>query len=630
MSDETRVTPPNQPHAGAPPSAPDPNATLVPASDTAGPADPNATLQHAPSASGEAHAPGRVRVPGYEVLGELGRGGMGVVYRAKQVKLNRVVALKMVLAGGHANAAELARFVAEAEAVAAVRHPNVIQVFDSGEADGHPFMAMEFLPGGSLSAALKANGKLAADDAARLMAKVARGVQAAHERGIVHRDLKPHNVMLDEAGEPKVMDFGLAKRGDGADLTHTGAVLGTPAYMAPEQARGDTKLVGRASDVYALGVMLYECVSGTVPFQGRDPWSVIQQVVNAAPEPVTNRCPGAPRELDLICRKCLEKAPAERYASAAELADDLERYLRGDALMGPRTGFWYAARKAARRHWRPIASVCALLVLIVAAWLLPSPLDWFRKSDPVSALLREEIESEVDAVRREPPNPVREWPHPVERVPELPKTDYSRFKVYEDRRIIDMRGWKQLPANDPSAECAVVYSTRREMMKVGNTPELRIETTTTGREVVNRVERPNPHTARAFTTDKPWIVGRQQMKVWQTAFDVSDVPVNQRFTLRYTTTYWNSIQTPAEQWFGVIGYEGSVKATLLLIFPADKPYRSYQLKVATPLPSDPNTRGDPVPYTGPRIAFGDADRTWLYWEVPKPQANTVYRADWEW
>jgi eukaryotic-like serine/threonine-protein kinase len=629
VSDETRVTPP---------SATDPNATRVPATaDTAGPTDPHATLQH--QSGGAAHAPGRVQVPGYEILGELGRGGMGVVYRAKQVKLNRVVALKMVLAGGHASAAEVARFVAEAEAVAAVRHPNVIQVFDSGEADGTPFMAMEFLPGGSLHAALKAKGKLTPDDAARLMAKVARGVQAAHDRGIVHRDLKPHNVMLDETGEPKVMDFGLAKRGDGADLTTTGAVLGTPAYMAPEQARGETKLVGRASDVYALGVMLYECVSGTVPFQGRDPWSVIQQVVNADPEPVTRRCPGAPRELDLVCRKCMEKRPAERYDSASALADDLERYLRGDALTGPRTGFWYGARKSARRHWRALASVVALLALVVAAWLLPSPFDWFRapqppsaepKPDAVAELLREEIAGEVDALRRAPPNPTRAWPHPVARVAELPKTDYSAFKVYEDRRVIDMRGWKPLPPNDPAAECSVVYSTRREMMKASDATELRIETTTTGREAVNKVERPNPETARAFTTDKPWIVGKQNMKVWQTAFDVSNVPVNQRFTLRYTTTYWNSIQAPADQWFGVIGYEGSVKATLLVLFPEGKPYRSYELKIATPLPNDPTKRGDPVRYTGPRIAFGDAGRTWLYWEVPKPQANTVYRVDWEW
>ena len=331
-------------------------------------------------------APARAAVPGYEIIDELGRGGMGVVYKARQIKLNRIVALKMVLAGGHANSVEIARFVTEAEAVAAVRHSNVIQVFDSGEANGHPYMAMEYLEWGSLAQLLRATGKLAPREAAALVLKVARGVQAAHDRSIIHRDLKPHNILLEATSgapakarcEPKVMDFGLAKR-DGAVLTVTGALLGTPAYMAPEQARGETKKTGRAADVYSLGIVLYERLCGTVPFQGHDPWIVIQQVVNSDPEPVANRAAEVPRDLDLVCRKCLEKAPADRYESAAALADDLQRFLNGETLHGPRTGFWHIAQRSARRRWRPVLAVFALIVLLLTAWLLPSPLEIFSR-----------------------------------------------------------------------------------------------------------------------------------------------------------------------------------------------------------------------------------------------------------
>jgi serine/threonine protein kinase len=216
--------------------------------------------------------------------------------------------------------------------------------------------------------------------AAELVVKLAGGVQAAHDLGIIHRDLKPHNVLLDAPapsgawGEPKATDFGLAKRAGGADLTQTGAVMGTPAYMAPEQARGDTKRVGPAADVYALGAILYECLCGAVPFAGSDAWSVIRQVIEADPDPVTRRAAGVPRELDLVCRKCLAKDPAGRYPSAAALADDLRRFLDGRPLVGPRAGFWYAARTRAKRWWRPVAVALLILALVVCAWLLPSPL----------------------------------------------------------------------------------------------------------------------------------------------------------------------------------------------------------------------------------------------------------------
>jgi serine/threonine protein kinase len=293
------------------------------------------------------------------------------------------VALKMVLAARHADPRELARFLTEAQAVAAVRHPHVIQVYDSGEVDGCPYLAMECLEGGSLVDHLRTAGKLSPTAAAELVMKIARGIQAAHDAGIIHRDLKPHNVLLDAPppnappgtrGEPKVTDFGLAKRSGGADLTQTGAVLGTPAYMSPEQARGETKAIGPAADVYALGVILYECLSGSVPFTGTDAWSVIRQVISSEPEPVVRRASDVPRELDLICRMCLAKEPAERYASAAALADDLHRFLVGDAILGPRTDLWYTAQKATKRWWRPVAVVLVILVLIIIAWLLPSPL----------------------------------------------------------------------------------------------------------------------------------------------------------------------------------------------------------------------------------------------------------------
>ncbi len=279
-------------------------------------------------------ATGTTVVPGYEVLGELGRGGMGVVYKARQVALNRTVALKMVLTGEHADPTELARFLAEAEVVAAVRHPHVVQVFEFGEAGGRPFFAMEHLDGGTLDKTIRAAGKLSPRAAAGLISKLARGVQAVHDLGIVHRDLKPRNVLLDESGEPKVVDFGLAKRGGRDDLTRTGVVMGTPAYMAPEQAAGKAKFAGPAADIYALGVMLYECLSGRPPFQAEDTVSLLLKVAEETPPPLRDMAPEVSRDLEIVCLKCLEKEPHARYATARDLADDLDRVLAGEPVAG--------------------------------------------------------------------------------------------------------------------------------------------------------------------------------------------------------------------------------------------------------------------------------------------------------
>src|SRR5262249_36263034 len=252
-------------------------------------------------------------VLGFDLLAPLGEGGMGVVWKARQVKLNRWVALKMVLGEQRAGSKELIRFLAEAEAVAAVKHPHVLQVDDYGEANGRPFLALEYLPGGSLADRLERTGRLDPKAAANLVRTLAGAVQAAHDLGIVHRDLKPGNVLYDEHGQPKVTDFGLAKRAGGGGPTATPGGMGTPACTAPEQARGDTKFVGPQADVYSLGVILYECLTGTRPFEAPDQIGVLRKVAEDEPERPGKRVPGLPRDVELICLKCLAKDPAERY-----------------------------------------------------------------------------------------------------------------------------------------------------------------------------------------------------------------------------------------------------------------------------------------------------------------------------
>jgi tetratricopeptide (TPR) repeat protein len=311
-----------------------------------------------------------VAVPGYEVLGELGRGGMGVVYKARQLGLNRDVALKMVLGEGVADEKAVIRFLAEAEAVAAVRHSHVVQVYDYGEHDGRPFMALEFCPGGTLADRLK-NGPLDPRRAAGLVGAVAAGVAAAHEQGIVHRDLKPGNVLFDEHGGPKVADFGLAKR-RGADLTRTGAVLGTPAYMSPEQAGGGAGFVGPPADVWALGVILYECLTGARPFHARDVEILLLLIRADAPPPPRKLAPQVPRDLETVCLKCLAKDPADRYPTARELADDLDRFLAGKPVkarpigMIPRATRWVRRNPVVAGLLAVVLGVTAALVVVVA------------------------------------------------------------------------------------------------------------------------------------------------------------------------------------------------------------------------------------------------------------------------
>ena len=306
----------------------------------------------------------------YELLEEIGRGGMGVVYKARQIKANRVVALKMILSGAHASQRDLERFRIEGQSVARLQHPNIVQVFDVGEHDGKPYFALEFCGGGNLARKL-AGTPLPSREAAILLEQLARAIAEAHAKGIIHRDLKPANVMLTAGGEPKVTDFGLAKQLDASspgseagELTQTGAVMGTPSYMAPEQAAGDTKHIGPACDVYALGAILYECLTGRPPFKAATALDTILQVVGNEPVSPRRLNPQvSAANLETICLKCLSKETARRYKSALGLADDLRRYLDGRPVLARPVGRAAMAIKWVRRN--PI--VFALLALVTMA-----------------------------------------------------------------------------------------------------------------------------------------------------------------------------------------------------------------------------------------------------------------------
>ena len=310
-------------------------------------------------------APASVLVPGYEIESVLGRGGMGVVYKARHLTLKRIVALKMVLAGGHAGPHQLARFRIEAEAVARLQHPNIVQIHEVGVADGHAYCALEFVEGGTLAGKL-AGKPMPAGEAAKLVEMLARAMQLAHSRNVVHRDLKPANILLTADGTPKITDFGLARQMDSdSGETQAGAVMGTPSYMAPEQASGNAHAAGPAADVYALGAILYDCLAGQPPFKGKTVIETLDQVRTQDPAPPSRYQASIPLDLDTICLKCLRKEPEKRYASAAELADELVRYQQGEPILARPVGRFERALKWVKRNPVMAAAVAAVFMLML-------------------------------------------------------------------------------------------------------------------------------------------------------------------------------------------------------------------------------------------------------------------------
>ncbi len=371
----------------------DPNLTTDPAAGTVDrlstvdhpkpTADDGKTTDHEPSP--KAARPKQARelptVPGYEIISEMGRGAMGVVYKAQQTRLHRVVALKMVLAGAHASPQQLGRFDQEARAVARLQHPNIVQIHEIGEHNGLPYFSLEFVDGGTLTNLIDRSPQ-APRTAAELVETLARTMHFAHEQNIIHRDLKPDNILLTRSAPrssgsvslepgrslfsgsgkslevgggpavltPKISDFGLAKAiEEGSQNTASGTVMGTPSYMAPEQARGDTSALGPLCDLYSLGAILYELLTGRPPFKGATILDTLDQVRNREPVPVRQLQPKVPIDLETICLKCLQKDAGKRYANCVELADDLSRFLAGRPIQArPVSGverFWRWCRR---------------------------------------------------------------------------------------------------------------------------------------------------------------------------------------------------------------------------------------------------------------------------------------------
>lgn len=311
------------------------------------------------------------RIPGYEMEAVIGQGGMGVVYRARHVRLDRVVAIKMLRSGDHASAQELTGLVREAQAIAGLQHPHIVQVHDVGELGGLPYFTMEFVEGGSLAQKL-AGTPQPAMSSAEAVSVLARAVHAAHERGTVHRDLKPGNVLISGDGTLKITDFGLARRlvADGETrVTLAPMRVGTPSYMSPEQALGTADALKPSADIYSLGAVLYEMLTGRPPFRGDSPAETERQVVNDEPVPPSRLNPKTPRDLQTICLKCLHKQPERRYANARELAEDLDRFRKGDPIQARPVGVVELAMKWVRRHPAHAALLIAACVVIATGIL---------------------------------------------------------------------------------------------------------------------------------------------------------------------------------------------------------------------------------------------------------------------
>jgi Protein kinase domain len=568
-------------------------------------------------------APPKIKIPGYEILGILGQGGMGVVYKARHLALDRLVALKMILNSDHSDTLELARFHAEAEALARLQHPNIVQIFEVGEHEGRPYLALEYLDGGSLAAKL-GGAPLPPRQAARIMEALAHAVHAAHLRRVVHRDLKPANVLLTTDGIPKVTDFGLAKRLDvGAGLTQTNAIMGTPSYMAPEQAAGKTAEIGPAADVYALGAILYESLTGRPPFRGPSTLETLQQVLSHDPVPPRRLQPRTPRDVERVCLKCLEKQSTRRYASALELAEDLRRFQAGEPVRARPT---YRLRRAWRRvRWPALAAV---LILAVAGLLY-----WGRANAP-----RPPEEPQSTAMQRACKTVPWE-PLPVEEMAGKPlPRDLSDFEVLENSWFVDFSRWRPVPADRvKSGRIEPAFATTvlrlRKRLEGANNRELTWQFRTSGYAIDPRCAgRPCRVRKYSFLDKMPddrQGQAQRTMTVWELVVNLDDLGNDgSPFEVVFHAIYWNAFQDQERglptDWGGARLDYPVAAANQAILLPPTKQLKSWGFS-AFPKDTEKPSPSEQSPGTYVNQATGK-----LIWQIPDPKLDWVYRIDWSW
>jgi serine/threonine protein kinase len=533
--------------------------------------------------------------PDYELVSLCGRGSFGEVWRAIGPG-GVLLALKFIRLEGRVGDSELRAL----NLIRTIRHPHLTGVQAVWQRDGMLVLAME-LADGTLQERLDASLQqglpgIPAEELHEYFREAAKGIDHLTIIGIAHRDIKPQNLLL-FGGGVKVADFGLAKLIEHARATSSGSM--TPAYAAPEFFDGQ---MSNRSDQYALAVSYCQLIGGRLPFSG----TVAQLMAgHVKGEPDLSMVPEGERP---IVRRALAKKPDDRYPDCRAFV----RALTEHASVRP-------ARS--RRSW----SWDTLLVLMGALLPMIAVLLWVlnRGPDPLTRLHESEIKREVEGLLADPPVAIRELPANAQFVKELPAPDHSGFVVLGDDRVVDMRGWKLVPP-EQTAELysAITLTTRVRLKKIAPVSEYRFVTRTSGLDLFTSA--PGPYPYQVLVHKGEIFVGQDRMKSRQAVVDVSSVPVGSELHLHSVTTFWNSMQTEPEQWFGIIGRGRSFKISQLLLFPEGKPFTSYELKVSE------NDRTPPVAFTGPRFVVVGPGNSWLYWEVPSPEDGRVYRLHWKW
>jgi len=636
----------------------------------------------------------------YELLGEIARGGMGVVLKARDPDLGRDLAFKVVREEYAAHPQILQRFVEEAQIGGQLQHPGIVPIYDLGRlASGQPYFAMKLVKGRTLDDLLQERIS-PADERVRYVhnfLQVCQTMAYAHSKGVIHRDLKPANVMVGAFGEVLVMDWGLAKvLPKGADdaaagcpapearptvihvphenETASGSVMGTPAFMPPEQASGEIDKLDERADVFGLGAILCVILTGHPPFIDRLPLltHVVKMREQLAAAYARLDDSGADAELVDLCKKCLSFDRDARPRNSSELVAAITGYITGVESRAEQERLVRAAaearadqavhtqreaegralkeRKLRKMQLAFTGCACCLVVsLILGMWWDERREDQMRQERHDAAVkhqrLVDEKEAEegkrrqlledqrdrkerrhqeitrlAEALSRARPRLDRTSPHPVEAVDTPPPVDYSAFRILDDRRIVDLRDWDQ-------GKGAVTMTRRIRLMKISDADTLWFAGRTTGTSLIFRCVSPNPQTARLVVPREKERVDTQLMKASYLGVDVRDVPLNQEFEIQTVGTYWCSLQSPADWWFGVIGYRGGLRVSMLVLFPKHLPYTNDSrdaLRVARP------GEETAVAFTGEKTIYESQDRTWFYWEIPEPQHNHVYKFYWTW